>query len=448
MTDRAERRALALALYEAAVAAADPAQVVLEGLAAHAATLEPLASRPHWIIAVGKAAPAMAGAARAWCATERRHLAGGLVVGTDPGTGGLRLVESSIDDALTLATAGGVPLDHLAGDHPVPGPRSLVAAAALERLTQRVGPDDVVLVLVSGGTSALIGAPIDGIRAVDLATLHTLLLGAGVPIGRINAVRKRFSRWGAGRLAIALRHARVVPILLADVPNEDPAMIGSGPVSPDPLTAGQVERVLREAGIATRLPLSIASTLGAMRADPARETPKPDDPAFTALAEPIVRGNALALAGAAAVARERGWHVITEPAPLHGDAAAAGHLVAHRARRAAPGTVLLWGGETAVRLPDPHGVGGRCQQLALAAAEECAESSVPVTLLAAGTDGRDGPTDAAGAVVDEGTRITPTALRDALRRCDAHPVLAAAGALLPARATGTNVMDLVVAIRS
>ena len=448
MTDRAERRALALALYEAAVAAADPAQVVLEGLAAHAATLEPLAARPHWIIAVGKAAPAMAGAARAWCATERRHLAGGLVVGTDPGTGGLRLVESSIDDALTLATAGGVPLDHLAGDHPVPGPRSLVAAAALERLTQRVGPDDVVLVLISGGTSALIGAPIDGIRAVDLATLHTLLLGAGVPIGRINAVRKRFSRWGAGRLAIALRHARVVPILLADVPNEDPAMIGSGPVSPDPLTAGQVERVLREAGIATRLPLSIASTLGAMRADPARETPKPDDPAFTALAEPIVRGNALALAGAAAVARQRGWHVITEPAPLHGDAAAAGHVVALRARRAAPGTVLLWGGETAVRLPDPHGVGGRCQQLALAAVEEFAESSVPVTLLAAGTDGRDGPTDAAGAVVDEGTRITPTALRDALRRCDAHPVLAAAGALLPARATGTNVMDLVVAIRS
>ena len=448
MTDRAERRALALALYEAAVAAADPAQVVLEGLAAHAAPLEPLAARPHWIIAVGKAAPAMAGAARAWCAIERRHLAGGLVVGTDPGTGGLRLAESSIDDALTLATAGGVPLDRLAGDHPVPGPRSLVAAAALERLTQRVGPDDVVLVLISGGTSALIGAPIDGIRAVDLATLHTLLLGAGVPIGRINAVRKRFSRWGAGRLAVALRHARVVPILLADVPNEDPAMIGSGPVSPDPLTAAQVERVLREAGIATRLPLSIASTLGAMRADPARETPKPDDPAFIALAEPIVRGNALALAGAAAVARQRGWHVITEPAPLHGDAAAAGHVVAHRARRAAPGTVLLWGGETAVRLPDPHGVGGRCQQLALAAAEEFAESSVPVTLLAAGTDGRDGPTDAAGAVVDEGTPITPTALRDALRRCDAHPVLAAAGALLPARATGTNVMDLVVAIRS
>lgn len=429
--DRAERRALALALYEAAVAAADPAHVVLEGLAAHAATLEPLATRPHWIIAVGKAAPAMADAARAWCEDERHPLAGGLLVGADPGVG----------DRVE-------PLHHLAGDHPVPGPRSLAAAAALDRLTQRIAPDDVVLVLISGGTSALIGAPIEGIRAVDLAALHALLLGAGVPIGRINAVRKRFSRWGAGRLAVALRQARVIPILLADVPNEDPAMIGSGPVSPDPLTAAQIERVLREAGIATRLPLSIASTLGAMRADAARETPKPDDPAFSAVAEPVVRGNALALAGAAAAARERGWDVIAAPAPLHGDAASAGHLVAHLAWRAAPGTVLLWGGETSVRLPEPHGLGGRCQQLALAAAEEFAEWKVPVTLLAAGTDGRDGPTDAAGAIVDEGTPLTPTTLRDALRRCDAHPVLAAAGALLPARVTGTNVMDLVVAIRS
>ncbi|MFM8780299.1 MAG: DUF4147 domain-containing protein, partial [Gemmatimonadota bacterium] len=102
MTDRAERRALALALYEAAVAAADPAQVVLEGLAAHAATLEPLATRPHWIISVGKAAPAMAEAARAWCADERRPLAGGLVIGADPDVG----------DRVE-------PMHHLAGDHPI-----------------------------------------------------------------------------------------------------------------------------------------------------------------------------------------------------------------------------------------------------------------------------------------------------------------------------------------
>lgn len=430
MTDRAERRALALALYEAAVAAADPAQVVLEGLAAHAAALKPSAHHPHWIIAVGKAAPAMARAARSWCTAEGRALACGLVVGT----GGER--------------APGDPLEHVDGDHPVPGPRSAAAATALEHLTHRIAPDDVVLVLVSGGTSALLGAPIEGIRPADLATLHALLLGAGVPISRINAVRKRFSRWGAGRLAVALRDARVVPILLADVPNEDPAMIGSGPISPDPLTAAQVERVLREAGIATRLPLSIASTLGAMRADAARETPKPGDPAFAAVVEPVVRGNALALAGAAAAARERGWDVCTGSTPLHGDAAAAGHVVAHLARRAAPGTVLLWGGETAVRLPNPHGLGGRCQQLALAATEAFVEALVPVTLLAAGTDGRDGPTDAAGAIVDEATPIAPSARRSALRRCDAHPVLAAVGALLPARATGTNVMDLVVAIRS
>lgn len=430
MTDRAERRALALALYEAAVAAADPARVVTEGLAAHAATLGPLTDRPHWIVAVGKAAPAMARAAQAWCATSGRALAGGLVVSAG----------STVEPA--------DPLTHLVGDHPVPGPRSLDAADALAQLTRRVAVDDVVLVLVSGGTSALIGAPIEGIRLGDLAALHALLLGAGVPIGRINAVRKRFSRWGAGRLAVALRHARLIPILLADVPNEDPAMIGSGPVSPDPLTAAQVERVLREAGIATRIPLSVASALGAMRADGARETPKPDDPAFDAVAAPVVRGNAIALTGAAAAARAQGWHVVTDHAPLHGDATAAGGVIAHLARRAAPGTVLLWGGETSVRLPADHGLGGRCQQMMLAAVDVLADAPAAVTLLAAGTDGRDGPTDAAGAIIDEGCAIGPTARRTALLRCDAHPTLGGVGALLPARVTGTNVMDLVVAIRS
>ena len=138
--------------------------------------------------------------------------------------------------------------------------------------------------------------------------------------------------------------------------------------------------------------------------------------------------------------------------PLHGDATAAGRTIAHAVARAAPGTVLIWGGETTVRLPEGHGTGGRCQQLALAAAEILGELGTPASLLAAGTDGRDGPTDAAGAVVDETTwaairtaGIDPGA---ALRRADAHAALAAARALLPARETGTNVMDIVVARRS
>ncbi|HRQ79458.1 MAG TPA: DUF4147 domain-containing protein, partial [Gemmatimonadaceae bacterium] len=150
---------------------------------------------------------------------------------------------------------------------------------------------DVVIACISGGTSSLIGAPIAGVREEDLAALHALLLGAGVPIGRINAVRKRFSRWGAGRLAAALDCARVIPILLADVPNEDPSMIGSGPLSPDPLQAWQVERILRDAGLAMQVPLSIASTLGAMRAEAVAETPKPGSEVFARAEPPFVVGN-------------------------------------------------------------------------------------------------------------------------------------------------------------
>ncbi|MEK0430682.1 MAG: hypothetical protein RL139_486 [Gemmatimonadota bacterium] len=424
-----------LAAYAAALAASDPARVVREGLAAHEVALETGRDRPHWILATGKAAPAMAGAAVAFCRDAARRIAGGLIVGAAP----------SAPPAPGIITG--------VGDHPVPGARSAAAAAQVEAFAERVAPDDVVLVLISGGTSSLIGAPIPGVRAEDFAALHALLLSAGVPIGRTNAVRKRFARWGAGRLAVALRQAQVIPICLADVPNEDPAMIGSGPISPDPLTAAHVEQILRDAGIATRIPLSIASALGAVRHRVAGETPKPGDAAFARVADPFVVGNGAALEAIAGVAqRVGGAPVLLARTPLQGDATAAGRTIAHAVARAAPGTWLIWGGETTVRLPAGHGTGGRCQQLALAAAEVFAEAGAPATLLAAGTDGRDGPTDAAGALVDATTwgavraaGVDPAA---ALRHCDAHAALAAAGALLPARATGTNVMDVVVARRS
>ena len=434
MAPEAARAAL-VGLYEAALAAADPARVVREGFAAQEVALEAGRNRPHWILATGKAAPTMAAAAVACCAAAGRRVAGGLVVGVAP----------SDPPAEGIVTC--------AGDHPVPGARSAAAAAQVEACIERVAPDDVVLVLLSGGTSSLIGAPIHGVRAEDLAALHTLLLGAGVPIGRTNAVRKRFARWGAGRLAVALRHAQVIPICLADVPNEDPAMIGSGPVSPDPLSGAHVERILRDAGIATRIPLSIASALGAVRHRVAGETPKPGEAAFARVADPFVVGNGAALEAMAAAAHAGGaTRVLLARTPLHGDATAAGRAIAHAVARAAPGTTLIWGGETTVRLPGIHGTGGRCQQLALAAAEVLGELGTPATLLAAGTDGRDGPTDAAGAVVDATTwaavRAGGVDPGVALRRCDAGTALAAGGALLPARATGTNVMDVVVARRS
>lgn len=421
--------------YDAALAAADPARAVHDGLAARAGTLERGRDRTHWVIALGKAAPAMAGAALLYCTTHRLRVDGGLVVSA-----------ASTPTALPM-------LECLTGDHPVPGKRSHQAAERLGALVERIQRDDIVLVLLSGGTSSLVGAAIPSVREEDLSALHALLLGAGVPIGRINAVRKRFARWGAGRLAAALQCERIIPILLADVPNEDPAMIGSGPVSPDPLTAWHVERILRDAAIATRIPLSIASALGAMRAGALPETPKPEHPAFARVEEPFVVGNTAALDGAAAHATALGYQpVLLSRTTLTGDATAAGRVLAHSLARSAPGSCLIWGGETTVRLPIDHGLGGRCQQLALSAAEVFDDLGLlNCWLLAAGTDGRDGPAPAAGALVD-GTSWRESWAREggpaqALVRCDAFGALAAAKAILPRRDTGTNVMDIVVAVR-
>jgi hydroxypyruvate reductase len=423
--------------YAAALEAADPARAVRDGFRSREVTLELGRDRPHWIIALGKAAPAMAEAAFWHCAQMGLTVAGGLVIGAGP----------------TAARAPAPGIESLVGDHPVPGVRSSHAAERLLALVERVGRADVVLLLLSGGTSSLVGAPIDGVRVEDLASLHALLLGAGVPIGRVNAVRKRFSRWGAGRLAAALECERVIPILLADVPNEDPAMIGSGPVSPDGLQAWHVERILRDAGIAVRVPLSVASTLGAMRAGVIAETPKAGSPAFARVEEPFVVGNTAALDAAAAHAHALGYApVLLSRTVLSGDATAAGRVLAHTLARAAPGSCLIWGGETTVRLPDDHGLGGRAQQLALAAAEVIDETrAVGAWLLAAGTDGRDGPSSAAGALVHADTWRESAARGGfparALGRCDAFGALDAAGALIPARETGTNVMDIVVAVR-
>lgn len=421
--------------YDAAIAAADPARAVHEGLDAREVALELGRDRTHWIIALGKAAPAMAEAALLHCAARGLSVGGGLVVSAS-------------------ATPVELPrCECLSGDHPVPGMRSRHAAERLGALVERVGPDDIVLVLLSGGTSSLIGAPIPGVRPEDLAALHSLLLGAGVPINRINAVRKRFARWGAGRLAAALDCARIIPILLADVPNEDPAMIGSGPVTPDPLSASHVERILRDANIAVRVPLSIASTLGAMRAGVVPETPKADHPAFARVEEPFVVGNTAALEAIAAHATALGYSpVLLSNTILTGDATAAGRVLAHSLARATPGSCLIWGGETTVRLPVNHGLGGRCQQLALAAAEVLDDLGLRDSqLLAAGTDGRDGPAPAAGALVSGQTwgesRARQGGPTDALARCDAFGALASAQAILPLRDTGTNVMDIVVAVR-
>jgi hydroxypyruvate reductase len=386
----------------------------------------------------------MARAAVALLAERGAAPAGGLVVAPEPG--------SPPHPSLAL----------VAGDHPEPGAGSRAAADALGTAAAAVAPGEEVWVLLSGGTTSLVGAPDAGIEAADLVSLYTLLLGSGLDIAAMNRVRKRFSRWGGGKLARALAPARVRVYVVSDVIGDDLASIGSGPLVPDTATAADVRGLLEEAGLWSRIPPALRTRLAAVERGEMPETPKPGDAAFAQVTLELIASNRLALEAAARRAAELGLAPVVSEAPLAGEASAVGASVAAallqdcaiRTIPQHPGAdaprCLIWGGETTVTLGDGPGLGGRCQELALAAARILDGVPGELALLAAGTDGRDGPTDAAGAIVDAGTwRTIVGAGRDPARDLaahDAYRALDAAGALLRPGLTGTNVMDVVMGI--
>ena len=431
-------RELLTEFYAVATRAVDPAPAL-------AARLVGLDSSPRrrWILALGKAAAPMARAAVETLAAWGREPAGGLVVA--PATG--------------PAPHPAIPV--VAGDHPEPGPGSLAAAEALGRTASQVAPADEVWVLLSGGASSLLAAPIAGITPAELTALYRVLLGSGLDITAMNRIRKRFSRWGGGRLATALAPAQVRGFIVSDVIGDDLASIGSGPCVPDVATAADVHRMLDEAALWTRIPAAARRLVLATESGETAETPKPGDQAFAHVTLELIASNRLALEAAARRAAELGLASEVAETPLAGEAWATGASVAALLLQncgpgkipqpAAPTRCFIWGGETTVTLGDtPPGLGGRCQELALAAARALDGVRPGVALMAAGTDGRDGPTDAAGAIVDGGTwRAASAAGRDPARDLathDAYRALDAAGALLKVGLTGTNVMDVVIGV--
>ncbi|HUF34643.1 MAG TPA: MOFRL family protein, partial [Gemmatimonadales bacterium] len=246
------------------------------------------------------------------------------------------------------------------------------------------------------------------------------------------------------------------------------ASIGSGPLVPDTATAAGVRHLLHEAGLWARVPPALRARLAAMDRGELPETPKAGDEAFARVTLELIASNRLALDAAARRAAELGLAPVVSEAPLAGEASAVGASVAAALLQdcAAPGIpqprsgavypgvggcCCIWGGETTVTLGDGAGLGGRCQELALAAAKVLDGAPAGIALLAAGTDGRDGPTDAAGAIVDGRTwRTIVEAGRDPdrdLAAHDAYHALDAADALLRPGLTGTNVMDVVIGIR-
>jgi hydroxypyruvate reductase len=391
-----------------------------------------------WVIALGKAAPAMAEAAIAVLAARGRVPSGGLIVAPD--------------DA--VAPHPTVPV--VVGDHPEPGARSRAAADALGRLVRRIPPDATIWVLLSGGTTSLVGAPQPGIALHELKDLYGQLLRSGLDITAMNRIRKRFTRWSAGRLARSLEHAaRINCYIVSDVIGDDLASIGSGPCVPDPSTAADVSAALSRAALLDRLAPALRQHLDAAERGKIPETPKAGDRAFDRVLCRIVASSRLALEAAGARARELGLNADVVASPIAGEAATVGVRIAEQLRAMAgagdgrPMRCLIFGGETTVTIGDIAGMGGRSQELALAAAQVLSGVPPPVALLAAGTDGRDGPTDAAGAIVDGATWQAAAARRNPaedLRRHDAYHALAAAGALLKTGPTGTNVMDIVLGV--
>jgi glycerate 2-kinase len=355
------------------------------------------------------------------------------------------------------------------GDHPLPGGGSLAAAAAVGEVADAVRPGDGVLLLLSGGATSLAAAPVEGVTPVDLRALFALLLESGLDIRRMNAVRKRVTRWGAGRLGVALAPARVLPIVLSDVPDDDLATIGSGPCAPDVTTAREIREMIEERALASRLPSAALAWIDDAVRGIRAETPKRDDDSLAGVLEAELLGHRAAIDAVAAAARARGLAALVAAAPLAGEAAAAGPRLAGDALRlarqlrlvsdaAATPLVAAYAGETTVTIPDgAAGRGGRSQELALSAArtlaraaESAADAAADVALLAAGTDGRDGPTDAAGAFVDATTwRRAREGGRDPeldLSRHDSFAALDAAGALLRTGLTGTNAADLALVL--
>ena len=422
-------------LYTVATAAVDPGPALARRLR------EVPLERPVWVIALGKAALPMARAAVQVLTDRHAAPAGGLIVAPTPG--------EAPHPALPV-----VP-----GDHPEPGPGSLRAAAQLERAAAAVAPGDEVWVLLSGGTSSLVGAPDHGVDADDLALLYKLLLGSGLDIAAMNRIRKRFSRWGGGKLARALAPAPTRVFVVSDVIGDDLASIGSGPLVPDAATAAEVRASLEEAGLWTRIPPAMRARLAACERGEMPETPKPGDAAFAHVTLELIASNRLALEAAARRAAELGLAPVVSEAPLAGEASGVGASVAAALLEdcvlpaippEAGGRCLIWGGETTVTLGDSAGLGGRCQELALSAARRLAGAAPGIALLAAGTDGRDGPTDAAGAIVDGETwAAVARGGRDPERDLTAHDAyhaLDAAGALLRPGLTGTNVMDVVIGL--
>lgn len=431
------RYADALAVLDAALEAVDPARAIRHVMVDGEDTLwidgvayDLRRYRRVIVIGGGKAGASMAGAVEE---VLGEHISAGLVVVKTGYTAPTRIIE--------VREAG----------HPVPTEAGVAAVRDMVALLRDATEDDLVLCLISGGGSALMTLPVEGVTLADVQVLTDLLLRSGAPIQAINAVRKHLSQVKGGQLARLAHPAKVVALILSDVVGSPLDVIASGPTVPDTTTYAHAVGVLERYGIIDQAPHAVIDHLRRGMSGAILDTPKAGDPVLAGVQNVIVADNARAAAAARETAQARGFNTLLLSTYVEGEAREVAQVLAALAKEiAATGqpvpapACLLLGGETTVTVRG-DGRGGRNQELALAAA--LALGDLPQTVIASlATDGTDGPTDAAGALVDALTVVRGQtrglSAAAALANNDAYTYLDAVGDLLVTGPTNTNVNDL------
>jgi hydroxypyruvate reductase len=432
-----ELRKSARGIFDAAVRAVDPAEAIRrhlvrdgERLMIGRAQVDLGAVREIVVVGLGKAGAPMAAAVEEILGPR---IARGVVVTKYGHVQPTRLIRI-----------------HEAG-HPVPDDAGMAGARATLDHVKGLAPQDLVLVLISGGGSALTPAPVEGITLAEKQSLTKALLACGADIREMNTLRKHISRIKGGQLARAAAPARVFTLILSDIVGDPLDAIASGPTVPDPTTYADALGILDKYRIRGEIPASIRTHLEAGAAGRIPETPKPDDPLFGRVMSVMVASNIQALEAAKAEAHRLGFQAVILSSFIEGETreiarmhAALALEVRSSGHPAKPPVCLITGGETTVTLRG-KGKGGRNQEFALAAALDIAGLR-DVVVLSAGTDGTDGPTDAAGALADGDTvsRALGLGLKPwaALDGNDAYPFFERLGDLVITGPTRTNVMDV------
>ncbi len=428
----------AIACFQAGITAADPCVAVKRQLHFDQRGLQIAERCGDWqrihLIAFGKAATAMLRAAMD--IIPNQYLASTPIAVTNDEN------LCQLENALVI-TSG----------HPLPDQRGLAAAGIIAEQLKSAQRGDLVVCLISGGGSALLPYPVTGISLDDKIAATQLLLNSGADINQINCVRKHCSQLKGGGLARLAAPADLHALILSDVLGDDLSTIASGPCVADPSTFADAIALLNQYAVWDQTPDSVKQHLQAGAAGLQAETPKANDAIFANCSHTLIGSNTISVDAAVNAAKQKNYQIHLINQPLIGEARLAAETMAKQAKQLLDNgleqaTAVIAGGETTVSLSKQHGQGGRNQELALAFALSAEDLGLngEWCFLSAGTDGRDGPTDAAGGIVDSQTlkrlKLANIDAKHQLNQHNSYPTLQAANDLLITGATGTNVADL------